>query len=138
MFTAAAAAAAAAAVSVALECDVMAAFVLVHNAWLALQCKHSVLLLVVRSLERFAVVVRRALSVPAGHNSSGHQGRRNTIPLHQSRHNDTVDNLPIDGMCVAQNVCRPDGVSSRFFVLLRLCVAQIVCRPYGACSCVSR
>ena len=108
-----AAAAAAAAVSVALECDVMAAFVLVHNAWLALQCKHSVLLLVVGSFVG-AVVVRRALSVPAGHNSSGHQGRRNTIPLHQSRHSDTVDNLPIDGMCVAQNVCHPDDVSSRF------------------------
>ena len=112
MFTAAAAAAAA--VSVALECDAMAAFVLVHNAWLALQCKHSVLLLVVRSLERFAVAVRRALSVPAGHNSSGHQGRRNTIPLHQSRHSDTVDNSPIDGMGVAQNVCHPDDASSRF------------------------
>ena len=47
MFTAAAAVLVA--VSVALECDVMAAFVLVHNAWLALQCKHSVLLLVVGS-----------------------------------------------------------------------------------------
>ena len=125
MFTAAAAVAAAA-VSVALECDVMAAFVLVHNAWLALQCKHSVLLLVVRSLERFAVVVRRALSVPAGHNSSGHQGRRNTIPLHQSRHSDTVDNLPIDGMCVAQNVCHPDGASSRFLCCSD-CVSRIWC-----------